>query len=53
MTIQRLQSKKMENLERLNEGQRQAFDTICKGYSTFVTGPGGTGKSFLINLLLF
>ena len=51
MTIQRLQSKKMENLERLNEGQRQAFDTICKGYSTFVTGPGGTGKSFLINLL--
>jgi len=33
----------------LNEGQRAAYDSICAGKSIFLTGPGGTGKSFLIN----
>jgi ATP-dependent DNA helicase PIF1 len=38
-------------LDRLNEGQRQAFDAIAAGQNIFLTGPGGTGKSFLIRLL--
>lgn len=32
----------------LNPGQRAAFDAIMRGRSIFLTGPGGTGKSFLI-----
>ena len=32
----------------LNPGQQAAFDAIMKGKSIFLTGPGGTGKSFLI-----
>lgn len=38
-------------LERLNPGQRTAFDAIAAGKNIFLTGPGGTGKSFLIRLL--
>lgn len=35
----------------LNEKQKLAFDTILSGKSVFLTGPGGTGKSFLLNLV--
>lgn len=36
----------------LNEGQRAAYDAVMRGSNVFITGPGGTGKSFLINALL-
>ena len=35
----------------LNEGQRKAFDAVCMGKNVFITGPGGTGKSFLMNTI--
>jgi ATP-dependent DNA helicase PIF1 len=35
----------------LNQGQQTAYDAILAGSSIFLTGPGGTGKSFLINTL--
>lgn len=35
----------------LNAEQQQAFDAIVKGNSIFVTGPGGTGKSYLLQTL--
>jgi ATP-dependent DNA helicase PIF1 len=36
----------------LNEGQRAAYDAVMRGSNVFITGPGGTGKSFLINAIL-
>jgi ATP-dependent DNA helicase PIF1 len=38
-------------LETLNESQRAAFDAIAAGKSIFITGPGGTGKSYLIQAI--
>lgn len=35
----------------LNNEQQAAYDTIASGRSVFLTGSGGTGKSFLLNLL--
>lgn len=35
----------------LNPQQRSAFDAIVAGKSIFLTGPGGTGKSFLLENL--
>jgi len=35
----------------LNAEQQQAFDAIVGGKSIFVTGPGGTGKSYLLQTL--
>lgn len=35
-------------METLNAGQQTAFNAIMEGKSIFLTGPGGTGKSFLI-----
>lgn len=35
-------------MDTLNAGQQAAFDAIMEGRSIFLTGPGGTGKSFLI-----
>jgi ATP-dependent DNA helicase PIF1 len=35
----------------LNPGQREAYDAVLKGQTIFITGPGGTGKSFLMNSL--
>ena len=32
----------------MNTGQQRAYDAIMEGKSIFLTGPGGTGKSFLI-----
>lgn len=34
--------------EPLNSEQQLAYDTILSGKSCFITGPGGTGKSFLL-----
>jgi DNA replication protein DnaC len=32
----------------LSEEQRWALDRFIKGDNLFITGPGGTGKTFLI-----
>ena len=36
-------------LEGLTSGQRDAFAKVKSGLNVFVTGPGGCGKSYLIN----
>ena len=36
----------------LNTGQQSAYDAVFQGKSIFITGPGGTGKSYLLNSLL-
>ena len=36
-------------LDELTEDQRIAFDTFTHGSSLFITGPGGVGKTYLIN----
>ena len=38
-------------IPQLNAQQRKAFDAIVAGKSIFLTGPGGTGKSFLLQNL--
>jgi ATP-dependent DNA helicase PIF1 len=38
-------------METLTEEQRKAYQAICDGKSIFLTGPGGTGKSFLLRFL--
>ena len=38
-------------METLNEEQVKAFEAIKSGKSIFLTGPGGTGKSYLIKQL--
>lgn len=35
----------------LNPQQQAAFDAVVEGKSIFITGPGGTGKSFLLENL--
>jgi len=35
----------------MNTAQRAAFDAVMAGKSIFLTGPGGTGKSFLLQNL--
>lgn len=35
----------------LNAEQQLAFDAVISGDSVFITGPGGTGKSFLLQTL--
>jgi ATP-dependent DNA helicase PIF1 len=35
----------------LNTGQQAAFDAVVAGKSIFLTGPGGTGKSYLLENL--
>ena len=48
-----------EHIPRLNQGQRAAFDDIVKavvdnsGKTFFLHGPGGTGKTFLYNILCY
>lgn len=38
-------------VDQLNPAQRRAYDAIIAGRSIFLTGPGGTGKSFLLQTL--
>ena len=40
---------KTVHLYELNETQQMVIDEIDKGHNIFTTGPGGTGKTFLIN----
>lgn len=41
----------MTTLDQLTPEQRTAFDLIEQGKSIFLTGPGGTGKSFLLKTI--
>lgn len=41
----------MNSIDALNTAQRSAYDAIAAGKQVFLTGPGGTGKSFLLNLV--
>ena len=36
----------------LTEKQKNAFDAIIKGYNVFLTGPAGSGKSYLLNTII-
>jgi ATP-dependent DNA helicase PIF1 len=38
-------------METLTDEQRRAFDAIQEGKSIFLTGPGGTGKSYLLKMI--
>jgi ATP-dependent DNA helicase PIF1 len=38
-------------MQSLTEEQKRAYDAIVAGKSIFLTGPGGTGKSFLLKYL--
>jgi ATP-dependent DNA helicase PIF1 len=38
-------------METLTDEQRRAFDAIKEGKSVFITGPGGTGKSYLLKMI--
>jgi ATP-dependent DNA helicase PIF1 len=41
----------MTALDELTDEQRKAFALVEKGASIFLTGPGGTGKSFLLKTM--
>jgi ATP-dependent DNA helicase PIF1 len=38
-------------MQTLTEEQQKAYQAVCSGKSIFLTGPGGTGKSFLLRFL--
>lgn len=42
---------KVRMIDQLTDEQRNAFDRIEQGHSIFLTGPGGTGKSFLLKTI--
>ena len=37
--------------DRLSEVQRQVLSIVQEGFNVFITGQGGTGKSFLVKEL--
>ena len=39
------------DIEQLTPDQRKAFDAVVEGKSIFLTGPGGTGKSYLLRMI--
>jgi ATP-dependent DNA helicase PIF1 len=41
----------MSTLDQLTPEQRKAYDLVEQGKSIFLTGPGGTGKSFLLKTM--
>jgi ATP-dependent DNA helicase PIF1 len=41
----------MSLLDQLTDEQRKAYDLVEQGKSIFLTGPGGTGKSFLLKTM--
>ena len=41
----------MSVLDQLTKEQRNAYDLVEQGKSIFLTGPGGTGKSFLLKTI--
>lgn len=40
------------NVECLDEKQRRAYNMALAGSSFFLSGPGGTGKSFVVNAIV-
>ena len=36
----------------LTEHQNDAFEYMLKGHNVFLTGPGGCGKTFLLNYFI-
>jgi energy-coupling factor transporter ATP-binding protein EcfA2 len=45
------QTLQMSLLDQLTDEQRKAYDLVEQGKSIFLTGPGGTGKSFLLKTM--
>ncbi|NBO60669.1 MAG: hypothetical protein EBU82_06830 [Flavobacteriia bacterium] len=45
------QTSQMSLLDQLTDEQRKAYDLVEQGKSIFLTGPGGTGKSFLLKTM--
>lgn len=41
-----------ENIAKLSPDQKRVFDLIRAGKSVFLTGPAGTGKSFLLRVII-
>lgn len=39
-------------MDTLNEEQKEAYEALCDGDNIFLTGPGGTGKSYFIGALV-
>lgn len=39
-------------MEQLSEEQKKALDVVSSGQNLFLTGAGGTGKTFLLNLII-
>ena len=40
------------NVDGFDAKQRKAYNMALSGYSFFLSGPGGTGKSFVVNAIV-